>query len=515
MGRAETSGVTSPASFWSRRPRASWAGLYIVGLGVLALGLLCLLAYSQAHVPYLQPPGSFSWSGLVLLMAVGIFAEKYTVRIGSGMEVSASFLAFFLSAAIAGPLASFLCAVASQIPLVRRGELERGLCFSSALGLVSGATALFYWTLLAQFREAGVASPLQVALVGLGAGVFFMVLNFGVFLPVGLLRHAKGPITIFREGFVPFLPFHFFFLAISLGLIYIYRLYVLRDAGASGLYSTALIMLCLLPVFGSIYAFRAYAHQRELAVGNARLALQNERWALRNERLALQAVASQVTALDLKDNYTARHSAAVARWATDIAETLKLSEHEVNVTHLASLMHDVGKIGVPDEVLNFAGRLDPVGWALVETHCQNGHKILGNIDQFDELANVVLYHHERYDGTGYPRGIAGEEIPLISRIICVADSYSAMVSDRPYRKRLSTDIAKSELALKKGTQFDPEVADCFLTLLEQRDDDYQRGEQVDFHVEFQKVKFLRELPPETEDEETAAAGVGAQSGAAA
>ncbi len=205
-------------------------------------------------------------------------------------------------------------------------------------------------------------------------------------------------------------------------------------------------------MLGLIYAFRAFAHQRELAQTNAALAL-------RNERLFLQAVKSQVTALDVKDNYTARHSAAVARWATDIAEAMELPKSDQNITHLASLVHDVGKIGVPDEVLNCPGRLEGDAWKAIETHCQNGHKILKTIDQFDELAEVILYHHEKYDGSGYPTGIAGEDIPLISRIICVADSYSAMVSDRPYRKALPVKVAKSELRKHSGGQFDPAVVD--------------------------------------------------------
>jgi putative nucleotidyltransferase with HDIG domain len=335
---------------------------------------------------------------------------------------------------------------------------------------------------------------ITVAVVGLAAGVFFWALNYVLYVPVLWLRRGLGPLVLWREGVWPFLPFHFFFLSISLGLIFIYRYYVLSAGVGSPallLKSTLLIVVCLLPVMGLIYAFRAYAHQRELAVFNARLAA-------RNERLALQAVASQVTALDLKDNYTARHSAAVAQWSTDIAERLELGEHEVNVTHLAALLHDVGKIGVPDEVLNAPGKLDPVAWALVETHSQNGEKILNNIDQFDELAKVVLYHHERYDGSGYPNGAAGDEIPFISRIICVADSYSAMVSDRPYRKRLPVSVAKAELEDKKGIQFDPRVVDTFLALLETHDEKYQQGEAADFRVEFQKVKFLRDLPAEVE-----------------
>ena len=502
MGRGEIARVISPVGFWSRRTRASLAGLYIVGLGAVALGLLCVLVYVQINVRLFDPPGAFSWPGLILLLAVGIFAEKYTVRVGSGMEVSASFLAFFLSAAIVGPLASFVTAVASQIPMIRRQALERGLCFSSALGIVAGGTAVFYWALLGQFGGSGDVSAVMVAVVGLASGIFYQLLNYVVFVPVGLLRHGKGPVAAFREGFRPFLPFHFFFLAISLGLIYIYRLYVTSAAGPSSLYSTLLIMLCLLPVLGSIYAFQAYAQQRELAVHNASLAR-------RNERMALQVAEGMVNAIDAKDNYTVNHSAAVAQWATDIAEALNLNEREVNVTQLASLMHDVGKIGVPDRVLQYPGPLDVEGWAEVRKHSAIGEGILKPIDGFGELAQAVLYHHERYDGKGYPMGAAGEDIPLISRIICVADSYSAMMSDRPYRDSLSTDAAKSELVANKGTQFDPQVVDTFLTLLEQHDDDYRRGKQVDFEVQFQKVKFLRELPPEPEEDELIAAAAGA------
>jgi len=247
-------------------------------------------------------------------------------------------------------------------------------------------------------------------------------------------------------------------------------------------------------VVGLIYSFRAYANQRELARGNERLAR-------RNERLALQAIASQITALDLKDNYTARHSASVALWARDIAASLGLGEKERNLVHLASLLHDVGKIGVPDELLKSPNRLNAENWSFMEGHCLNGYRILRNISQFEGLATVVLSHHEHYDGNGYPQGLAGEDIPLFSRIICVADSYSAMVSRRPYGPPLSTEVAMAELEYKKGSQFDPLVADAFLAVLGEHDEDYRRGVEVDFHMEVDRIKYLRDLPEEmTQDE---------------
>ncbi len=479
--------------------RTTLLGLYVGVLAASAVALLAFLVFGQIKWPSSVSPEVFAWPGLLLFIAVGVFAELHIIRFGRGMEVSAGFLAIFLAAAIVGPLGAIAVAVISLLGQSRRWERLRGVCFASASVIMAGGSGLLYWALVGQFG----ASEVVVAAIGITAGILFQVLNYVTFLPVMWLRRGVTPRVLWLEGFQPFLPFHFFFLAISLGLIFIYRNYVLTvPITTPGLLfkSTLLIIVSLLPVLGLIYAFRAYAHQRELARYNARLAE-------RNERLALEAVASLVTALDVRDNYTRKHSAAVARWAMDMAQSLGLSEYDVTLTHVASLMHDVGKIVMQDDALKSSGKLDAIGRAMVESHSRDGANILSKIGEFRDLAKVVLYHHERYDGNGYPVGLAGEEIPLISRIICVADSYSAMVSDRPYRSRLSTEIAVSELVNNKGTQFDPAVVDCFLRLLGCHDDDYRRGEKVDFLLEFQKVKFLREreLAPEVENETAGAA----------
>jgi len=293
---------------------------------------------------------------------------------------------------------------------------------------------------------------------------------------------------MWKAGVQPFLPYHLFFLTVALGLIWIFN----RSE------SIVAFVLLLLPVLGLIYSFRAYSNLHTHAEENRKLAL-------RNERLAMQAVAALVTTLDAKDDYTARHSAAVAQWATELAGDMELSEHEVELAHLAGLLHDVGKIGIPDKVLKGNGSLDDAARASIETHPRKGSDILRSIDDFREVAQVVLYHHERYDGSGYPTGASAEEIPLISRIIGVADSYSAMMSDRPYRKQLSLDIARAELMFNRGTQFDPQVVDRFVQLLDRHSDAYQRGLEADFNLEFQKVKYMRELPVEGEAVEGEAA----------
>jgi putative nucleotidyltransferase with HDIG domain len=502
MGQAETQGIASPVDLSSRESRLGWAGLYVYGLAGLTLVLLCVLVYAQMHWPALHPNEPFSWGSFVILLSAGLVAEMYTTPVGSGAEASAGSLVVFNFLANLSPHGGFIIAVTSQLLGLKDRQWGRTLCYAATMGFLSGSTSLLYWAALTLVGGFADSSVVALAGIGLGVGILYHLLNFALVAPVMWLRRGVGLRETWGLIIRPFLPFALFFLAISLSLISIYQVYsgqrLAENGSGAGLYATLLVVVSLLPVFGLIYAFRAYAQQRELAKSNARLAR-------RNERLALQAVASQITALDLKDDYTARHSAAVAQWASDIAEAMGLGERERNLTHLASLLHDVGKIGIPDEVLKSPVKLDRVNWSLIEGHCYNGYKILKNIDEFDELATVVLHHHERFDGTGYPRGLAGERIPLASRIICVADSYSAMVSNRPYGPALLPEIGMAELELHKGTQFDPEVVECFLTILDAFDDRYRRGEEADFHMEVQQVKFLRDLPPEAEDDTAAVA----------
>ena len=464
MSKSESARFSSPSSAVPLLRRVDRLGLYVAALAAASLALLLSLVYLQ-FFSSLFPLPHLSIIGFVFFLALAVFADKYTVQIGRGAEVSAAFLAYFLSAALLGPLAAFIVGVVGQSLFFRRGQWERNVCFASAMGLSSGIAALVYWTIPATLAN----TAAYLAIGGVVAGVAFQVVNFLIFVPVAKLRRDQSAISVWREGFQPFLPFHFFFLFVSLGLIYIFDLS----------HNALAFMLFFMPVLGLIYAFRSYSKERELA--------------RRLERFSLQMAASMITALDLKDNYTAQHSAAVAQYSLDIARSLGLSERECNLAHLAGLLHDLGKISVPDDILNATSKLDASEWALIEPHCQAGQKILGNMTEFSELSQIVLHHHERFDGKGYPLGVSGDAIPLISRIVCVADSYSAMVSDRPYRARLSTDFARSELVKMCGTQFDPEIATSFVKVLEDHDEQYRCAEHVDFHVQFQKVKFLRDL----------------------
>ena len=300
------------------------------------------------------------------------------------------------------------------------------------------------------------------------AGLLYHLLNWSLFAPIALLRRGIGPVELFKEAFQPFLPYHFFFLFISLGLVYLFQ-----KAGPSA------FPLFLLPVVGLVWAFRSYSDVLDLS---RRLA-----------GFSMGLAATMIDALDAKDNYTAKHSAQVARYSFDIARAMALPTPDCNLVNLAGLFHDLGKFGVPDAVLKCRTALDADQWDLVKGHSEAGQKILGNMKEFEELATIVLHHHERYDGSGYPNRVSGEDIPLLSRIISVADSYSAMITDRPYRDALSYETARREISEQSGRQFDPTVAERFLEILEASDDHYRLADQVDFDVEFQKVGPLRDL----------------------
>ncbi len=192
------------------------------------------------------------------------------------------------------------------------------------------------------------------------------------------------------------------------------------------------------------------------------LAIQKARLYQDLNELFISAVRAIADAIEAKDPYTRGHCERMRRFSLIIAEGLNLSEKEKKDLELSALLHDLGKIGVPDTILLKNDKPTPEEWEILKKHPVIGEEILKEIKQLKNVLPGVRHHHERYDGKGYPDRIAGENIPLMARILAVADSYDAMTSDRPYRKGLATDIAEQELIRLKGQQFDPQCIDAFL-----------------------------------------------------
>lgn len=182
-------------------------------------------------------------------------------------------------------------------------------------------------------------------------------------------------------------------------------------------------------------------------------------------QMSNDAILTIAKTLDARDERTSKHSERVSEYSVMIARKMGFSEAECENLRKAALLHDIGKIGVPDAILNKPARLTDEEYDIMKTHVTKGAEILKNFTGIDHVVEGALYHHERYDGHGYVTGLKGKDIPLYGRIIGVADAFDAMTANRVYRKQLDIDFVLEELVRCSGTQFDPEIADIMIALV--------------------------------------------------
>ena len=247
--------------------------------------------------------------------------------------------------------------------------------------------------------------------------------------------------------------------------------------------------LFVVPALAAERLFVLYQDQMRLADDLLRV---NERL----ERANLSFATALVATLDARDRYTAGHSAAVAIYSRDIAKRMGLSDPQQQLVHLCGLVHDIGKIGLPAGLLEKPGALTLEERRLMETHSQIGEHILGKVDDYAEIAAIVRHHHERFDGNGYPDSLTGDEIPLLSRVIAVADAYNAMTSDRPYREAMPSRVARLRLAQAVETQFDTSVVAAFEAILAGASESYRLGKSADFALEMREHEDQEDMPLE-------------------
>ena len=212
-------------------------------------------------------------------------------------------------------------------------------------------------------------------------------------------------------------------------------------------------------------------------------------------KMSLQTVTTIANIIDARDNYTKGHSTRVADYTALLAYKLGMNKNEIEDIHSIALLHDIGKLGIPDSILNKPGKLTNEEYQVMKNHTVIGGNILKDMSMLKDIDLGAKYHHERYDGKGYPDGLKGEQIPYIARIISVADAFDAMTSDRVYRKHLDSIIVVNELEKGKGTQFDPVIADAMLSLI--------KSEKIKMNYnalleEIDLAENLNELYPEKE-----------------
>jgi len=302
---------------------------------------------------------------------------------------------------------------------------------------------------------------------GAAANVAHEVFSVGV-TSVGVsLRHGTNVVEFWRKEAQPLFTALAILTALGLTVAAVYV--------EAGVVAVALVFV---PLFAAQYMFNLLVREREHVTAQAEL---NEKYLEMNIGLA----AAMVVLLDSKDQYTAQHSAAVAMYCRDIAASLDLPTSDRNCVHFAGLLHDLGKVGVPDAVLRKNTKLTPAEWALMRQHPTKGAEVLSNLVAYQDIADIVLYHHERLDGSGYPFGVTAERIPELSKLLAVADTYHALTSSRPYRSALSSFEALKEIRSKAGITLDPTYVEALAGVLRDKSLGYRDGTSTDFTEEFE------------------------------
>ncbi len=460
--------LTKTSLFRIREEISAGGGPYA---GILALGSIALATALVARHYGLGD----RWS-VAALCVIAAISERGLVRLTSTTSQSISILPTLFAAVVFGPLAGMLVGAASLAGELAQPPHLKWVTYTSSRAISGAATGLAasYCLSLSSNDLVGIAiATLVGAIVAEVLDVFFAAIAAHV-------RGTRSPWELIRTDAPMMVSSVPLYAPLVTGLAIAYR-----DI------SPLSLLMFFVPALAAQRLFALYQEQRRLADD---LLSVNERL----ERANLSFATALVATLDARDRYTAGHSAAVAIYSRDIAKRMGLSQAQQQLVHLCGLVHDIGKIGLPAGLLEKPGALTLEERRLMETHSEIGEHILSKVDDYAEIAAIVRHHHERFDGNGYPDGFAIDEIPLLSRVIAVADAYNAMTSDRPYREAMPSRVARLRLAQAVETQFDTSVVAAFEAILAGATEDYRLGKSADFALEMRE----HELEVEAQRSET-------------
>jgi putative nucleotidyltransferase with HDIG domain len=426
--------------------------LWVILLWAIATAVLIDLAISGRSLP--------PWWVLGGLVGIAALAERQSVAVTRNIETSVSFLPTVFTAVAFGPLAAAVVSAAASATDVRP-PYGRWFVYTPARAL-TGAAAGWFALPFATGQDPAFG---RILLASLAAAIANLVLD-GAFNIVTLALRGSASPLVFVGNVGPLL-------AISLPL---YVPLVALLVYGYEVYSIWVVATFLLPTLALQRLIHLYQEQRDAVAG---LAAVNHQL----ERANLSFASALVATLDARDRYTAGHSAAVAVYSRDIAKRMSLSEEDQRLVHLCGLVHDIGKVGLPPGLLEKAGALTLEERRQMEQHPVIGERILSKVEDYSDISWIVRHHHERVDGLGYPDSLKDDEIPILSRIIAVADAYNAMTSDRPYRDAMPSRVARLRLAQAVESQFDTTVVAAFEAVLAGASEAYRSGQREDFSIE--------------------------------
>lgn len=431
--------------------------LYVTALLTAAIGVAVALVAAGSE---LQAP----WT-IIALATTAALAERASVRVTMTWEYSISLLPMLFAAVLFGPLEAAIVGAASMLgdpELIAPRDPKRlprlkwatYTCTRFMGGVAMGISA----QATLEFVGSGFGGLIAATLVGAAVGETLDVLFAAV---TSWIRGRP-----MRDAFQTVTP-------IVLLSAPAYAPVIAVLALAYEEVSPWTLALFLVPSLAAQRLYGLYQEQRRLADD---LSVANDTL----ERANLQFAGALIATLDARDRYTAGHSAAVAIYSRDIARRMELPGEIQELAYLCGLVHDIGKIGLPPGLLEKPGALTLDERRQMQEHSAIGERILAHVDEYSEIATIVRHHHERMDGQGYPDGLADVEIPLVSRIIAVADAYNAMTSDRPYRDAMPSRVARLRLAQAVDSQFDTAAVAAFEAILAGADEDYRVAARIDF-----------------------------------
>jgi len=401
---------------------------------------------------------------VALLLGVSVCAELRVLKAKS-MRVSGTMPALVLAMVFLGPLPAVLIALAPIALDTLRVRLSPSKAVSNlatfaAFPLIG---SLLFELIATQARLE--ARELSFSLLIAATFVAVILLNFVLIDLHSWLTGQGSPLERLRTVFLPLLPYQ-----VALGLLTagLAALYVRVGVGA--LVLLAALLFTFQYLLGELLASQERAE--ELARRTTELA-----------SLQVGVLTAMLQTLSLRDHTTARHSAAVARYARELARTAGLPDADCELVHTAGLLHDIGKFIFPDSILLADRALDERDWEIVRRHPEQGARVVRKLDGYGPVAEIILCHHERIDGRGYPRALAGEQIPLLARIISIADAYDTLTARASYRAPVTVVEAIAELERVAGTQLDGALVARFVELLARKEVAFRHANDADFEAE--------------------------------